>query len=130
MLKLQAQIAEKGRKAFPMWRTELNAARVIGTQHGFNARWAFIVGPLFSWSAAYLPAFLVVREVAVSREASCTELLPGVGVLIGLVKMSRTKTKTLQLLLSQLQLNCVENVDSAHRMSFNAHVAYNSPLNK
>ncbi len=41
---------------------------------------------------AYLPAFLIVREVAVSREASRTELLPRVGVLIGLVKMSRTKT--------------------------------------
>ena len=27
-----------------------------------------------------------------SREASCTELLPRVGVLIGLVKMPRTKT--------------------------------------
>lgn len=36
---------------------------------------------------AYLPAFLVVRQVAVSREPSRTELLPGVGVLIGLVKM-------------------------------------------
>lgn len=40
---------------------------------------------------AHLPAFLVVGEVAVSREPSCTELLPGVGVLIGLGKILRTK---------------------------------------
>lgn len=35
---------------------------------------------------AHPPAFLVVGEVAVSREASRTELLAGVGVLIGLPK--------------------------------------------
>lgn len=33
---------------------------------------------------AYLPAFLIVGEVTVSREPSCAELLPRVGVLIGL----------------------------------------------
>lgn len=42
---------------------------------------------------AYLPAFLVVREVAVSREPSCTELLPRVGVLIGLWKCQEQKKK-------------------------------------
>lgn len=41
---------------------------------------------------AHLPAFLIVREVAVSREPSRTELLPWVRVLVGLEKMSRTKT--------------------------------------
>ena len=40
----------------------------------------------------HLPAFLIVGEVAVSREPSRTKLLPRVGVLICLVKMSRTKT--------------------------------------
>lgn len=34
----------------------------------------------------YLSAFLVVGEVTVSREASCTELFPGVWVLVGLVE--------------------------------------------
>lgn len=34
--------------------------------------------------AADLPALLVVREVAVAREASRTELLAGVRVLVGL----------------------------------------------
>lgn len=36
--------------------------------------------------SSYLPAFVIVGKVAVSGEASCTELLPGVGVLIGLQK--------------------------------------------
>lgn len=36
------------------------------------------------FSAADLPALVVVWEVAVAREASGTELLAGVGVLVGL----------------------------------------------
>lgn len=62
----------------------------------------FTVAPLFSWYTAYLPAFVIVGEVAVTRETSCTKLLPGVWVLIGLMKMSRTK-RMLKLLLSQWQ---------------------------
>lgn len=38
---------------------------------------------------SYLPALLVVGEVTVSREASRAELLPRVGVLIGLVERSK-----------------------------------------
>lgn len=52
------------------------------------------VFPSGSCVAVYLPAFLTVGEVAVSREPSGTELLPRVGVLIGLVKMSRRKNKS------------------------------------
>lgn len=44
--------------------------------------------PLFS----YLPAFLVVGEVTVSREAPRAELLPRVGVLISLEERSTEKT--------------------------------------
>lgn len=79
------------------------------TQHHvvqWNLAWlelftrVFTVVPLFSSYTAYLPAFVIVREVAVTRETSCTKLLPGVGVLIGLMKMSKTK-QMLKLLLSQ-----------------------------
>lgn len=45
---------------------------------------------------SYLPALVIVWEVAVPWEASCAELLPWVGMLCGLVK--RTKTTPLFLL--------------------------------
>lgn len=45
------------------------------------------------FSQTYLSALLVVREVAVTREPSCAELLPGVRVLVGLVKDMECKTR-------------------------------------
>lgn len=83
---------------------------------------------MFPWTGVktYLPAFLIVGEVAVSREPSCTELLPGVGVLIGL-KMSRTKTSVTTL--SSLPIICVGNVNSTHRTSLYSSCCSQWPLN-
>lgn len=42
---------------------------------------------------AHLPAFLIIRKVAVSWEASGAKLLPCVGVLVGLEKMLKREKK-------------------------------------
>lgn len=44
--------------------------------------------PLSSLLRSNLPAFLVVGEVTVPREAPRAELLPRVGVLVGLVEVA------------------------------------------